>query len=344
MTRNSKIERRDVLRMGGGLASVGMIGAFGGFSGTARAADPTVKVINSSGDLGVIMQNMIKDLGYAKEFGVDVEYLSVANGNQIVAGIVGGSGDICTSSGFSQLFPAMEKNSSLKIVGGCLSLPTLALYSAKSDIKSVKDLPGKTVAVGTVGSLLHMMTVAVMRKYKVDESKVNFVAVGSSGDSFRAVSAGTVDCGINTADIMDEQDKYGVHALSDGQFWVELPEFTMQAAYTTKENIAAKRDQLVRTLAAHGKLYRYMQGPNSWDAWSKAYTTYFGKDADEVRSHSLWKFIQERKPLATDIALSEERFRYVQDLNVSLGIQKAILPYDQVADMSLAADAVKMLG
>lgn len=343
MVMNSKFQRRDVLRMGGMMAGAGLIGFTGGFPGTARAAEP-VRVLNTSGDLGVIMQNMIKDLGFAKEFGVEVEYQSVANGNQIVAGLIGGSGDISTSSGFAQLFPAIEKNSSLRIVGGCLSLPTLALYSSKPDIKSVKDLPGKTVAVGTVGSLLHMMTVAVMRKYKVDESKVNFVAVGSGGNSFRAVSAGVVDCGINTADIMDQADKYGVHALSDGQFWIELPEFTMQAAYTTKENIAAKRDQLVRTLAAHGKLYRFMQSPNSWDAWTKAYTSYFGKDADEVRSRSLWKFIQERKPLATDIALSEERFRYVQELNVSLGIQKAVLPYDQVADMSLAADAVKMLG
>src|SRR5437016_3475594 len=140
MITKSKFQRRDVLRMGGGLAVAGLAGFAGGFSGTARAATQgPVRVLNTSGDLGVIMQNMVKDLGFAKDFGVELEYQSVANGNQIVAGLIGGSGDISTSSGFAQLFPAIEKNSSLTIVGGCLSLPTLALYSSKPDIKSVKD-------------------------------------------------------------------------------------------------------------------------------------------------------------------------------------------------------------
>jgi hypothetical protein len=34
----------------------------------------------------------------------------------------------------------------------------------------------------------------------------------------------------------------------------------------------------------------------------------------------------------------------MQKLNVSFGIQKTMLPYDKVADMSLARDALKLLG
>jgi hypothetical protein len=47
--------------------------------------------------------------------------------------------------------------------------------------------------------------------------------------------------------------------------------------------------------------------------------------------------------LATDLVLTEENFRYVQELNVELGAQKAVLPFGQVADMSLARDALKLL-
>jgi hypothetical protein len=41
--------------------------------------------------------------------------------------------------------------------------------------------------------------------------------------------------------------------------------------------------------------------------------------------------------------LSEERVRYMQDLNISLGVQKGLLPYGQVTDMSLARDALKLI-
>jgi len=35
--------------------------------------------------------------------------------------------------------------------------------------------------------------------------------------------------------------------------------------------------------------------------------------------------------------------RYMQAVNVSFGVQSGILPFAQVADMSLAADALKLL-
>ena len=41
--------------------------------------------------------------------------------------------------------------------------------------------------------------------------------------------------------------------------------------------------------------------------------------------------------------MSEERVRYMQQLNVDTGVQKTILPFDKVADMSLARDALKLL-
>src|SRR5262245_5803868 len=53
---------------------------------------------------------------------------------------------------------------------------------------------------------------------------------------------------------------------------------------------------------------------------------------------------KEHKPFAVDLVLSPERVRYMQDLNVSLGVQKSVLPFERVCDMSLARDAVKLLG
>jgi hypothetical protein len=57
-----------------------------------------------------------------------------------------------------------------------------------------------------------------------------------------------------------------------------------------------------------------------------------------------WQFFQEQQIYAADLILSEERVRYMQELNISVGVQKRQVPYADVTDMSLARDAVKLLG
>ena len=56
-----------------------------------------------------------------------------------------------------------------------------------------------------------------------------------------------------------------------------------------------------------------------------------------------WNYIQTYKPFAVNLVLTPDRLRYVQELNVSFKVQKSVLPFERVADMSLAADAVKLL-
>ena len=56
-----------------------------------------------------------------------------------------------------------------------------------------------------------------------------------------------------------------------------------------------------------------------------------------------WSFFQKHKSFAVDLVLSEERVRYMQELNISLGVQKALIPYEQITDMSLARDALKLI-
>ena len=201
---------------------------------------------------------------------------------------------------------------------------------------------GKTVGSGAPGTVLHQLVVALLVKENVDYTKVNFVNVGSATDSFKAIVAGTVDAGVADNDIFDHQDKYGVHALTEGGFWDALPEYTNQAMYASDQMIAEKRETLVRCMAAYAKMYRFIQSPNSFEAWRKARAKALGKNEHE-EALSQWTFFQNPQRLARDLVLDQKRIDYVQDLNVRLGIQPSILPYEQVADMSLARDALKLL-
>lgn len=334
--------RRQALRAA---AVLGASALGSGESLNARAEDAPlahVEMVNPSGLDTKIIENLLSEGGFLKSFGLTANFMDVADGTKILAALVSGSGDLCSGSGISGLFPAIAQGAKLKIIAGSAVKPTTAIYTKRSDIKEAKDLVGRTVGVGAPGALLHSLLVALLKKKGIDYTQVKFVNIGSSTDVFRAVVAGTVDVGPSESGYFDQQEKYGVHALTDGALWDQLPEFTNKGIYATDEAITKKRDILVRTLAAHAKLFRFMSKPESKEAFFRARAEAFGKD-EPADALSHWKFYQTAQPLSTDLLISEASMGYMQDLNIELGVQKTRLPFAQVADMSLAKDALKLL-
>jgi ABC-type nitrate/sulfonate/bicarbonate transport system substrate-binding protein len=335
--------RRDILRRGIGLGATALTGFTCAPTRRATAQTPrrTVNIVNTGSNSTFALQELIRQQGYLDEFGLDAKILNVGDGSKLMGALLNGGGDICLLSGFSQVFPAVERGGKLKIIAGAGLLPAHAVYSAKPEVHTLRDLEGRYVGTGAPGALLHQLMIAALRKNGVDYKKVTFVNVGSSADVFRAVAAKRVDAGPSLVDVFGEQAKYGVHAVAE--LWKELPEFTYQGSYASDQAIAQKRDLLVRTLAAHARLYRFISGPDSKDAFMRAYAAAI-KQADPAQAEMQWSFAQQAGAYATGLVLSEERLHYMQELNVETGVQKSVLPFERVADMSLAQDAIKLLG
>ena len=184
-----------------------------------------------------------------------------------------------------------------------------------------------------------MAAAALLRKNKVDLSKIKFVNIGSSSDVFKAVAAKKVDAGPAQHEFFKLASQYGVRAIAD--LAKELPDFTNQGAFASDRVIAEKRDVLVRTLAAYGKAYRFVDSPASKSEYVKAFHDGVGPDTEE-QALDQWSWFQEYKAYNTNIVLSSARIDYLQQLNVALGIQKAVIPMEKVADMSIARDAAKL--
>jgi ABC-type nitrate/sulfonate/bicarbonate transport system substrate-binding protein len=319
-------------------------------SGTALVASPPlaaagatpIKVANASGALNLTMTALTRRQRFFESFGLAPDMMSVSDGSKILGAIVGGTADISLASGFGQVFPAIEHGAPLKILAGGALVPTIALFTGKRYVNSLKDLEGRTVGTGSVGALVYQLVVVLLRKYSVDVSKVRFVNIGSSADAFRAVSAGTVDAGPGAAALIPEAARYHVRPVPHGNLSVELPEYTYQGAWASDREIATRRDALVRALAAFGKLYRFVQTPEARQPFLEARRSVF-PSAPQSDHEAEWNYIQTYKPFAVNLALTPDRLRYMQELNVSFKVQKSVMPFERVADMSLAADAVKLL-
>ena len=305
----------------------------------------TVKIVNAAGNLTSVFEEIMQQQGFLKKFGLTSQPVYVSDGSKIMGSLIAGDMDICPLAGFSQVFPAVEKGAKMKVVNGSVVLGQQTVFSAKPEIKSIADLKGKTIGVGSLGAQLHQVMSALLQKKGVDPSTVTFANIGSSADVFRAISAKVVDAGPAQIDFIPQKDKFGVHILEGGDMWTNLPEYPFQGGFTTDKMIAEKRDLLVRTLAAYMTMFRFLSGPDSRDAFMSARRSALnssGAEFDEA-SDFQWKFMQTAQPLAKDLILSEERIQYVQDLNFKFGVQQKVLPYAQVADMSLAREAARRL-
>jgi ABC-type nitrate/sulfonate/bicarbonate transport system substrate-binding protein len=304
----------------------------------ARAASlEAVKIVSTSGTTNLVLTALLRQRGYLQAWGIDPTFINVADGNKVVAALISGDVDICPLAGFTQVLAAIAKGAPLKIIAGGADKNFNAIFSGNPQVKTLKDLQGHSVGVGALGTQLHQTMIALFRKYGVDGSKVTFANIGASVDVFKAVQAHVVDAG--PAEVW-LQGNSGLHILEHGKTFESLPEFVNQAAFTSDRAIARKRDVLVRTLAAYARLYRFIMHGDSEAAFITASASGLGRnDPDFARAQ--WTFYRQIQPFAGNLLLTEDRVRFMQELNVTTGTQKEVVPFNRVADMSLARDALK---
>jgi ABC-type nitrate/sulfonate/bicarbonate transport system substrate-binding protein len=304
-----------------------------------------VNIISAAGNLTAIFEELMNQQSLFEKFKLTTKPVYVSDGAKLLGSLLNGDMDLCPLAGFANIFPAVQRGAKVKLINGGVVLGQQTVVSANPDIKSVKDLEGKTIGVGSLGAQLHQTMVALLLKKGVDPSTVTFANIGGSADVLRAVVAKTVDAGPSQIDVIPNAAKMGIHQLEGGNMWSDLPEYPFQGGFTSEQMITGKRDILVRTLAAYGSLFRFLTGPDSRDAFLAARRKALSGSGDEFDQASdfQWQFFQKVKPFALDLELSQERIAYIQDLNVRLGVQTEALAYDKVADMSLAKDAMKLI-
>jgi NitT/TauT family transport system substrate-binding protein len=188
--------------------------------------------------------------------------------------------------------------------------------------------------------LLHILTLALLRKKGIDATQVKFVVVGSNAQVLEAVSAGKVDAGLSG--VAGASGPSNPRVLENGRLWLELPEYTYELSYASVQALQDKPDALARCMAAYTRTYRYLSTPQSEAAYLQA-RRHAGDEHSSADGEAVWNFIQRNQPYALEPGLSPERVAYLQQLNVTLGVQSRALPFDQVVDLAPSQGARKLL-
>jgi NitT/TauT family transport system substrate-binding protein len=269
---------------------IGLAAPFG-LAGPAYAQTQSVR-IGAGSDDAFMQPYWALDLGYFKRANLDVQIMTVGPVAAVPAA-VGGSVDIGMADPI-QIALAINRGFPLAyFAGGPLSTrkaPTLQLCTARnSQVRSAKDLEGKTAAIISVRSLMQITTAEWLTRNGADPAKVKFVEMRFT-EMTPALLRGAVDAAMIGEPFLTE-NKADLRSLGV-PFDVVAQTFTIFGWFARRDWIENNGD-LARRLA--GIFYETARWANSHRDESAVIEAKFTKIDPDVAKK------MERNPLSTSL-------------------------------------------
>jgi ABC-type nitrate/sulfonate/bicarbonate transport system substrate-binding protein len=284
----------------------------------------------------VFHQLIGKEKGFHQAYGLDVEFVVLPGDTDVMKSIVAGATESIEITPASPL-TAIEKGAKLKIVASFMPGLNYVLYS-KKDIKELKDLYGRTVAVTAPNSFPELLLRTAMQKQGLDPSKVQLIQAGGDPDRVKALLAGKVDAAVAAIEFLHRVEHANEKLLVD--FAEVLPHWTRNVVVTTDQIIKERPDDLRHLLLAKAKGVRYTLEHR--DETIAIMAKVSKQEPSEVAWVYDW-FVRKRL-MQPNGYVSPAALNWMQELNVRLGRQSKVLPMEQVATWEFQKDIVKELG
>jgi NitT/TauT family transport system substrate-binding protein len=210
-------------------------------AGTAHSAD-RVRIGVSNYNLSNLTVGVAQTRDFFKQEGIDAEIVRM-NPNVATMALVSGDVDYITLIG--SVIGANLKGAQLKMIACSQDRTPLALV-ARPEVKSGKDLKGKTIGVGSYGSTPDIVARMVVKHFGVDpEREIKVLALGSDGARLAALKEGVVDVIIVAPPVDFEGQKMGFNIVSRAG---DIFRFPYNGLGTSVKKINERPDEVKRVL------------------------------------------------------------------------------------------------
>jgi NitT/TauT family transport system substrate-binding protein len=227
------------------------------FAGGAQSAD-RVRIGVSNYNLSNLTVGVAQTKDFFKQEGIEAEIIRM-NPNVATMALV--SGDVDYSTLIGSVIGANLKGARLKMIICSQDRTPLALVG-KPEFKSVKDLKGRTIGVGSYGSTPDIVARMVVKHFGLDpESDIKVLALGSDGARLAALKEGVVDVIIVAPPVDFEGKKMGFNIVSRAG---DIFRFPYNGLGTSVKKITENPDEVKRVLRtlikANGYIRRNKEG------------------------------------------------------------------------------------
>jgi len=312
--------------------AVALLAAFGHASEAQELKPWRHAVIEPKGDAGFML--MVGRQGFAEKHGLKLEIVSLKNGATAHKALLAGELDSIESSPGAAIL-AGAHGADLKIVG-CDWPGVPHGLMVRSTIKKVEDLKGKTVAVAAPGSLPNLLINAILEKYKMAQSDVNFANLGGDLDRYKAVVADVADAGIVAAEFMAVAPK-DVTMLVAGHD--ALPNYVRLCLTMTGKTLGSRREDAINFVAAQMDALRF--AVNNRDATIKLTQELIEAKPDDPRAAYAFDDTVKRGSIDPDIALPLDKLNWMQSELVKAGKLKEPIDLSKITDAGVRVEAAK---
>jgi NitT/TauT family transport system substrate-binding protein len=273
---STDVSRRSMLKGAAVIASV-LRG-----SGRAEAQGKTIKLAYCSQLLCGVPYEVARAAGHFKNHGLNVELVYTRGGSAAMQALIGGAVDYGATSLDVAITAFANAHADIKRFAVTGQLPLFALVTAPkaaNQIRAIKDLEGKTVAVSGLGNADHALTLYLLNKANADARKVQFATMGVN--LLEALRQGQVDAGLVQEPALTLLQKAGARVLVNAMDLNDATRFLggayefMGVAVRGKELDARKPEMvtLTKALTDSLKAMRSMSGADLIAALPKEMTT-----------------------------------------------------------------------
>jgi NitT/TauT family transport system substrate-binding protein len=286
----------------------------------------TVKVAYSNPGMPIFSLMLARELGYFKEERLNVEMVMMTSA---MSGLALASGDLDYTTMIGQLIGQAVSGSPVKVVFVNVNRP-MFVFVGRPEIKSVKDLKGKPVGVGSHGAIDEALVRRVIASGGLSPEKdVTILALGGTSNRLGALMAGSISATMLTAPFNLKAERQGFNRLA---FAGDYMQPVTNGLGASEKKIRERPDQIKRMLRAMLKSQDFLQSHKE-ESIQKAMAWYkFDREAAELSYDMLVRSMP--KGIAPD-----ESFRAV--IESSKTRTPSEIPVSRVADMTLLREVLK---
>jgi NitT/TauT family transport system substrate-binding protein len=270
--------------------------------------------------------------GFLKEEGLDAEFIRMS-GNASIAALVNGDIDYYASIAIG--IHAAVQGLRLKAVACYVPAPPMMLVTLP-ELKSVKDLKGKTIAIQGFGTTIDVMARMILRHFGLDPEKdVKFLATGEGPARLASMKQGLTAATVISAPGDFQGIKMGFIILARAY---ELFSYPNSGLSSSEKKIKENRDQVKHVIKAGIKANLYIRE-------NREGTIQFLMERQKIdKELAAATYDGVAKAFNEDGSFPDDGLRLVIEEAKKVAKVNRVVSLSEVADLSILRDAQRELG
>jgi NitT/TauT family transport system substrate-binding protein len=279
-----------------------------------------------------LAQLLAHDQGYYQQNGLNPELIQMRTNVGLTA-LMNGEVDYTASFG-TNLRSALQGAPIKNIVVG-MRAPVFSLV-ARPEYTAPAQLRGRAVGITNFGGSNDQVTRLMLKHYGLEPQRdVNLIPIGDAPVQYEVMKLGQVDAIVVSLPFPVLAKKEGFQILANAQDLVSLP---ISGIGTTQTKLETQRDQAVRVVKSEIQALRHVRSHPD-DAIALVAELF---EMDPATAREVYEFVL--PAYSQDGTVEREGVETLVTLELEDGAITTRLPYEQLVDPTIAADAQRALG